>query len=146
MPILVGCNFITAAQKPVKFYEGQERSRMELALLNFCVVLGRHFPGETTITIDGKDAWSEIYSNASDLALSLGALSCRVWILPGEHEVYYRASGSAWPGSAFKGVVDFKAGKTYYFIFDGCNFCAVRRTSAWLQDEDGNVVAGKKLK
>jgi hypothetical protein len=145
--ILVGCNFIQAVQKPIKLYEGQERSREELALLNFCVVIGRAYPGRVTVKIDGKDAMSERVTQASDRARYWGALSCRARILPGEHKVYYKASGSKWPGSAFKGVVDFKSGKTYYFIFKGCTFCWNKdRSSAWLEDEDGNVVAGTKLK
>lgn len=147
MSILVGCNFITAAQRPVKFYEGQERPREELALLNFCGGIGRLFPGGTTITIDGQDAWSEIYSQASDRARSWGAVGCRVTILPGEHKVYYSASGTgSWPGASFEGVVDFKAGKTYYFIFAGRqSLFRPKRTSAWLEDDDGNVVAGTKF-
>ena len=145
MSLLIGCNFIQAAQKPVKFYEGQEQPREEIALLNFCNLGWRPFPGGLTITIDGKDAYLHIYSQATDRARGWGALGCRVTILPGEHEVYYSATGSAWPGASFKGVVDFKAGKTYYFMFDGCNFCSPRRTSAWLEDEGGNVVAGTKF-
>lgn len=145
--ILAGCNFIQAVQKPMKLYEGHERSREELALLNFCVVIGRAYPGRVSLRIDGKDVMMERHSQASDRARSLDALSCRARILPGEHKVYYKASGSKWPGSSFKGVVDFKAGKAYYFIFDGCSFCwAKDRSSAWLEDEDGNVVAGEKLK
>lgn len=147
--ILVGCNFIQAAQRPIKLYEGQERPREELALLNFCVVLGRPFPGTVTVKIDDKDVITETYYQASDRARYWGALSCRAMIPPGEHKVYYKASGSAWPGSSFGGVVDFEAGKTYYFIHDDKETDWLqrnRRTTSWLEDDDGNVLAGTKTK
>jgi len=149
MSFLVGCVYIQAAQKPVKLYEGHMRPKEELALLNFCAVIGRPFPGTITLTIDGKDVMSETYSQAPGTGRYLNAPPCRGWILPGAYKIYYKASGSKWPGSAFKGIVDFKADKTYYFIFDSCgsdwlgnNKC----TSAWLEDDDGDVVAGTKLK
>jgi hypothetical protein len=141
--VLVGC--IQAAQKPIKLYEGDERPRDELALLDFCVVLGRPFPGKVKLEIDGEDVMMERYFQASHTARGLGALSCRARILPGEHEVYYRASGSGSPGRSFQGRVDFTAGKTYYFIYDDCYFCRTKGTSAWLEDDDGNVLAGRKL-
>jgi hypothetical protein len=149
MSILVGCCFIQRAQKPIKLYEGQERSSEELALLNFCVVIGRPFPGRVTVKIDGKDAITETYYQASDRARYWGALSCRARILPGEHRIYYEASGSAWPGSSFEGVVNFEAGKTYYFIHDDKETDWLqrnRRTTSWLEDDDGNVLAGTKTK
>ena len=142
---LIGCNFIQAAQKPIKLYEGDERPKEKLALLNFCVVLGRLFPGMVTLKVDEEDVWMETYFQASHTARGLGALSCKARILPGEHKVYYAATGSKCPGSSFEGVVNFMAGKTYYFIFDGCGWGTADRSSAWLEDEDGNVVAGKEL-
>jgi hypothetical protein len=147
---LAGC--VVSPPGKIRLYEGDERPTDELALIDFCAKFFRRFPHKHVVKIDGKDAHLAARSHAS----ALGVVPCRAWITAGEHQVYFYAKGkvsSDFAGervgtpSSFEGVVDFKAGKTYYFIYDstgGWPFPVA--TGVWIEDEDGNVVAGEKVK
>jgi hypothetical protein len=54
---------------------------------------------------------------------------------------------SAGTPATLKALVTFEAGKTYYFIYDstgGWPFPVA--TGVWIEDDEGNVIAGKKVK
>jgi len=147
---LAGC--LVPPPGKFKFYEGDERNTEELALIDFCGRLFRHFPHEHVIRIDGRD----LHSAASSHATSLGIVPCRAWITADEHQVYFYAKGRRTTDAAgvpvgtpssLEALVEFKPGKTYYFIYDstgGWPFPVA--TGAWIEDEAGNVIAGEKAR
>jgi hypothetical protein len=147
---LAGCVFPSLGK--FNFYEGNTRSPEELALIDFCNSLFRHFPFKHVITIDGED----LHSAARSHSTSLGTAPCRAWILAGEHQIYFHAKGSgsrdlagerSGTPATLKALVTFEAGKTYYFIYDstgGWPFPVA--TGVWIEDDEGNVIAGEKVK
>jgi hypothetical protein len=147
---LTGC--VLPSPGKFNFYEGDTRSPKELALIDFCASLFRHFPYKHVITIDGENLHSAARSHSN----SLGIGPCRAWILAGEHQVYFHAKGSgsrdlagerAGTPATLKALVTFEAGKTYYFIYDstgGWPFPVA--TGVWIEDDEGNVIAGEKVK
>ena len=146
---LAGC--VVPPPGKIRLYEGDERPKEELALINFCAKFFRHFPLLHVVKIDGVDVHAAARAHAGSWSVP-----CRAWIAAGEHQVYFSAHGrrstdqSGVPTGTqrtFEGIVDFKAGKTYHFIYDstgGWPFPVA--TGVWIEDEDGNVVGGKKAK
>jgi len=150
MSSLSGC--LLPPQGKFKFYEGDEQPTRELALIDYCARLFRHFPHKHELMIDGKD----VHLAARPHTYSLFIVPCRAWIVAGEHQVYFYAEGSGSRDlkgerkgrpSSFEGIVNFKAGKTYYFIYNSTGGWPFPIASgAWIEDDEGNVVAGEKVK
>ena len=150
MSCMTGC--VVPPPGKFKFYEGDKQPQGELALVDFCGRLFRRFPHKHVIKIDGED----LHSAARSHTTSLGIVPCRAWILAGEHHVYFYARGSGsrdlagertGTRASLKAVVEFEAGKTYYFIYDssgGWPFPV--KTGVWIEDGEGNLIAGTKVK
>ena len=120
---------------PHKIYEGADRSKKELAILDWargCC------PSVKVYKIDGKE--NPKFSGSGFLGtVQPGVL--RVELLPGKHEIHWEVDFYWIPNRKSSGVIDMKAGHVYSVeAWDSPNTGAM-----WIEDRTtGEVVLGSK--
>jgi hypothetical protein len=133
-------------------FEGGDYDDSQVAIIDGCGPIGIH--GLLSLSVDGEKLAPPEGSTIDEPRLSpLTALDgryCRVRVLPGKHELSYRVPMGKAPDAFAGGEIEVKAGKTYMIRRDHCSWCYLwgcekYAQTAWIEDEDGNVIHGQNL-
>ena len=131
-------------EPPHKIYEGPDRSKQELAILDWA---RRCCPSVKVYKIDGNE--NPKFSGSGFLGtLQPGVL--RVELLPGKHEIHWEVDFYWIPNRKGSGVIDMKAGHVYSIDKSVCELALLCSPSGgiatWIEDRTtGEVVLGSKV-